>query len=137
MTTPEPASPERLEKIVRLSAGSYLLVTTYKRDGTAVPTPVWVVRDGDALGVWTVTDSWKVKRIRNRADVLVGPCDVKGRPTGEQYPATAEILGPERTAAYRTLLRQKYGLLGVLTLLGSRVRRGNSGTVGIRITLTD
>ncbi|MEU6239236.1 PPOX class F420-dependent oxidoreductase [Kitasatospora sp. NPDC047058] len=132
---PDPAQQELLERLVRLSSGSYLLVTTYKKDGTAVPTPVWVVRDGDALGVWTVADSWKVKRIRNRADVLVGPCDVKGRPTGESYPATAELLGPERTASYRTLLRQKYGLLGVLTLLGSRVRRGERGTVGIRITL--
>ncbi|MEV7186747.1 PPOX class F420-dependent oxidoreductase [Kitasatospora sp. NPDC093102] len=137
MTTPDPSAADRLARLALLSAGSYLLVTTYKKDGTAVPTPVWVVRDGEALGVWTVADSWKVKRIRNRADVLVGPCDVKGRPTGEQYPATAEILGPERTAAYRTLLRQKYGLLGVLTLLGSRLRRGERGTVGIRITLTD
>ncbi|MFJ9949716.1 PPOX class F420-dependent oxidoreductase [Kitasatospora sp. NPDC091207] len=135
--TPAPAPQDRLDRLVRLSAGSYLLVTTYKKDGTGVPTPVWVVRDGEALGVWTVADSWKVKRIRNRADVLVGPCDVKGRPTGEHYPATAEILGPERTAAYRTLLRQKYGLLGVVTLLGSRLRRGERGTVGIRITLTD
>ncbi|MFJ4186685.1 PPOX class F420-dependent oxidoreductase [Kitasatospora sp. NPDC089509] len=135
MTTPDPAAPDRLARIVSLSAGSYLLVTTYKKDGTPVPTPVWVVRDGEALGVWTVADSWKVKRIRNRADVLVGPCDVKGRPTDEQYPATAELLSPERTAAYRTLLRQKYGLLGVLTLLGSRLRRGERGTIGIRITL--
>ncbi|MFG3052429.1 PPOX class F420-dependent oxidoreductase [Kitasatospora sp. NPDC048239] len=132
-----PPPPDRLERLVRLSAGSYLLVTTYKKDGTAVPTPVWVVRDGEALGIWTVADSWKVKRIRNRADVLVGPCDVRGKPTGEAYPATAEILAPERAAAYRTLLRQKYGLLGVLTLLGSRLRRGERGTVGIRITLTD
>ncbi|MFF2044433.1 PPOX class F420-dependent oxidoreductase [Kitasatospora sp. NPDC058170] len=132
-----PPPPDRLERLVRLSAGSYLLVTTYKKDGTGVPTPVWVVRDGEALGIWTVADSWKVKRIRNRADVLVGPCDVRGNPTGEAYPATAEILAPERAAAYRTLLRQKYGLLGVLTLLGSRLRRGERGTIGIRITLTD
>ncbi|MFI6154367.1 PPOX class F420-dependent oxidoreductase [Kitasatospora sp. NPDC051170] len=137
MTTPDPAHADRLARIVRLSSGSYLLVTTYKKDGTAVPTPVWVVRDGEALGIWTVADSWKVKRIRNRADVLVGPCDVKGRPTGEQYPGTAEILAPERAGAYRTLLRQKYGLVGVLTLLGSRLRRGERGTVGIRITLAD
>ncbi|MBD0689175.1 PPOX class F420-dependent oxidoreductase [Streptomyces sp. CBMA123] len=136
MTTPDPAA-DRLARIVSLSSGSYLLVTTYKKDGTPVPTPVWVVRDGEALGIWTVADSWKVKRIRNRSDVLVGPCDVKGHPTGDQYPATAELLSPERTGAYRTLLRQKYGLLGVLTLLGSRLRRGERGTVGIRITLAD
>ncbi|MFJ9520051.1 PPOX class F420-dependent oxidoreductase [Kitasatospora sp. NPDC101801] len=131
------ATPEQLERIRSLAAGSYLLVTTYKKDGTPVPTPVWVVRDGNALGIWTVTDSWKVKRIRNRADVLVGPCDLRGNPTGESVPATAELLDAERTAAYRTLLRRKYGLLGVVTLLGSKLRRGDRGTVGIRITFAD
>ena len=130
------ATPEdRLARLISLASGSYLLVTTYKKDGSTVPTPVWVVRDGDALGVWTVSDSWKVRRIRNRADVLVGPCDVRGRPTGEQVPATAEICDARRTAAYRTLLRQKYGFMGWITLLGSRLRRGEKGTVGIRITL--
>ncbi|MFI6448566.1 PPOX class F420-dependent oxidoreductase [Kitasatospora sp. NPDC050543] len=131
------APQDRLERLIRLATGSYLLVTTFRKDGTPVATPVWVVRDGDALGIWTVADSWKVRRIRNRADVLVGPCDARGNPTGEQVPGVAEICTPERTAAYRTLLRQKYGLLGVLTLLGSRLRRGERGTIGIRITLTD
>lgn len=132
------ATPQsHLDRIVQLSGGSYLLVTTFRKNGTPVPTPVWVVRDGDALGIWTVADSWKVKRIRNRADVLVGPCDMRGNPTGEQVPGVAEICTPVRTAAYRTLLRQKYGLLGVVTLLGSRIRRGRDGTVGIRITLTE
>ncbi|GGN46118.1 hypothetical protein GCM10011578_098710 [Streptomyces fuscichromogenes] len=54
----------------RLGTGKYLLVTSYRRNGTPVATPVWVVRDGDALGVWTAADSWKVKRIRAHADVL-------------------------------------------------------------------
>ncbi|MEU6806847.1 PPOX class F420-dependent oxidoreductase [Streptomyces neyagawaensis] len=119
-----------------LGAGKYLLITTYRKNGTAVPTPVWVVRDGDALGVWTVADSWKVKRIRNRADVVVGPCDVRGNPTGESVPARAEILDAAGSAAYRRLIARKYGILGRLTLLGSRLRRGTDGTVGIRVTLT-
>ncbi|GGQ12086.1 PPOX class F420-dependent oxidoreductase [Streptomyces mutabilis] len=120
----------------RLGAGKYLLVTTYRKNGTPVATPVWVVRDGDALGVWTVADSGKVKRVRNRADVLVGPCDVRGRPTGDQVPATAEICAPVTTGRYRRLIARKYGVVGRLTLLGSRLRRGSAGTVGIRITLT-
>ncbi|WP_060882432.1 PPOX class F420-dependent oxidoreductase [Streptomyces caniscabiei] len=119
-----------------LGAGKYLLVTTYRKNGTTVPTPVWVVRDGDALGIWTVADSWKVKRIRNRADVLVGPCDVRGNPTGDSVPARAEILDAAGSAAYRRLIARKYGVLGRLTLLGSRLRRGADGTIGIRITLT-
>ncbi|MGP4090594.1 PPOX class F420-dependent oxidoreductase [Streptomyces sp. KR55] len=120
----------------RLGAGKYLLITSYRRNGTPVPTPVWVVADGDALGVWTVADSWKVKRIRNRSDVLVGPCDLRGNPTGDQVPATAEITDPATTARYRQLIARKYGVVGRLTLLGSRLRRGPNGTVGIRVTLT-
>ncbi|MGC2999077.1 PPOX class F420-dependent oxidoreductase [Streptomyces sp. G35A] len=119
----------------RLGAGKYLLLTSYRRNGTPVATPVWVVRDGDALGVWTVADSWKVKRIRARGDVLVGPCDVRGNPTGDQVPATAEICDARTTARYRALIARKYGLVGRFTLLGSRLRRGAEGTVGIRVTL--
>ncbi|MFI5683252.1 PPOX class F420-dependent oxidoreductase [Streptomyces sp. NPDC051636] len=119
----------------RLSAGKYLLVTSYRKDGTAVATPVWVVRDGDALGVWTAADSGKVKRIRRRPDVLVGPCDVRGRPTGGQLPATAEVGDAATTGRYRGLIARKYGVIGRLTLLGSRLRRGREGTVGITVTL--
>ncbi|MEW2620366.1 PPOX class F420-dependent oxidoreductase [Streptomyces sp. NPDC048106] len=121
----------------RLAAGKYLLITSYRRNGTPVATPVWVVRDGGSLGVWTAADSFKVKRIRNRADILAGPCDLRGNPTGDQLPATAEIADPATTARYRTLIARKYGLLGRLTLLGSRLRRGVDGTVGIRVTLGD
>ncbi|GHI03769.1 pyridoxamine 5-phosphate oxidase [Streptomyces cellostaticus] len=118
----------------RLGSGKYLLVTSYRKDGTPVATPVWVVRDGDTLGVWTAADSWKVNRIRRRADVLAGPCDLRGNPTGDQLPATAEIADAATTARYRALIARKYGILGRLTLLGSRLRRGLDGTVGIRVT---
>ncbi|MEU5579032.1 PPOX class F420-dependent oxidoreductase [Streptomyces huasconensis] len=119
----------------QLGAGKYLLVSSYRKDGTLVPSPVWVVPDGDALGIWTAADSWKVKRIRRRADVMVGPCDRRGNPTGKQLPATAEICPAEVTAHYRRLITRKYGVIGFLTLLGSRLRRGLDGTVGIRITV--
>ncbi|KUN38434.1 PPOX class F420-dependent oxidoreductase [Streptomyces longwoodensis] len=118
----------------RLGAGKYLLLTSYRKNGTAVATPVWVVRDGDALGVWTTADSWKVKRIRARPGVLVGPCDLRGHPTGDQTPATAEIVDAATVGRYRQLIARKYGLTGRLTLLGSRLRRGLDGTVGIRVT---
>ncbi|MFF4712690.1 PPOX class F420-dependent oxidoreductase [Streptomyces eurythermus] len=122
-------------RLARLGAGPYLLLTSYRRNGTPVATPVWVVRDGDTLGVWTAGDSGKVKRIRRRPDVLVGPCDRRGNPTGDQLPATAEITGADTTARYRGLIARKYGVVGRLTLLGSRLRRGLDGTVGIRVTL--
>ncbi|MER6028920.1 PPOX class F420-dependent oxidoreductase [Streptomyces sp. NPDC001851] len=124
-------------RLDRLGAGNYLLVTSYRKNGTPVATPVWVVRDGATLGVWTAADSFKVKRIRRRPDVVVGPCDLRGNPTGEQLPATAEIADAATTARYRDLIARKYGILGRLTLLGSRLRRGLDGTVGIRVTLAE
>lgn len=120
----------------RLASGKYLLVTTFRRDGRGVPTPVWVARDGDALGVWTVADSGKVKRIRNRADVLVSACDIRGNASGEQLEGRAELMTAQQTAHHRKLLARKYGLSGRLVLAASRIRRGRDGTVGIRITLT-
>ncbi|MFI1735734.1 PPOX class F420-dependent oxidoreductase [Streptomyces acidicola] len=119
-----------------LGAGKYVLITSYRKNGTPVATPVWVVRDGEALGVWTTSDSWKVKRIRNRADVLVGPCDLRGNPTGGQIPGRAEIADPATTERYRRLIARKYGIVGRLILLGSRIRRGKEGTVGLRVSLT-
>ena len=118
-----------------LGASSYLLITTFRKDGRAVPTPVWVARDEDALVVWSVTDAGKVKRIRRTAKVLVGPCDVRGKPTGDQVPGRAMILDSAGTERVRNLLRNKYGLIGRITMRGSLLRRGRDGTIGIRITL--
>jgi len=118
-----------------LGASQYLLVTTFRNDGRAVPTPVWVARDDDALVVWSVNDTGKVKRIRRTAKVLVGPCDLRGKPTGDQVPGRAVILDSAGTERVRDLLRKTYGLIGRLTLRGSLLRRGRDGTIGIRITL--
>jgi PPOX class probable F420-dependent enzyme len=119
----------------RLGAAQYVSVTTYRRDGTGVPTPVWVVRDGDGLAVWTPTKSGKVKRVRRDPRVTVAPCDFGGNLQGDPMPGHAEILTGAGTARVRDLLRHKYGLTARLTLIGSRIRRGLDGTVGIRITL--
>ncbi|SCG48321.1 PPOX class F420-dependent oxidoreductase [Micromonospora inositola] len=121
----------------RLAAEKYVLLTTFRKDGRAVPTPVWAVRDGDALAVWTVSDSGKVKRIRRDGRVTVAPCDVRGRPHGTAVPGHATICDLAGTRRVRALLKQKYRLLGRLSLLGSRLRRGERGTVGLRVTLDE
>ncbi|SCL23678.1 hypothetical protein GA0070616_2771 [Micromonospora nigra] len=121
----------------RLAAEKYVLLTTFRKDGRAVPTPVWAVRDGDALAVWTVADSGKVKRIRRSGEVTVAPCDVRGRPHGPAVPGHASLCDPAHTRRIRDLLKQKYRLIGRLSLLASRLRRGEGGTVGIRVTVAD
>ncbi|WP_434742391.1 PPOX class F420-dependent oxidoreductase [Micromonospora sp. SH-82] len=118
----------------RLSAEKYVLVTTFRKDGRAVPTPVWGVRDGDALAVWSAADAGKVKRIRRSGEVTVAPCDVRGRPHGPAVPGHAVLCDQADSRRIRQLIKEKYRLLGRLTMLGSRMRRGETGTVGIRIT---
>jgi hypothetical protein len=124
-----------VDEIARLDAGKYLLLTTFRKDSRAVPTAVWAARDGDALLVWTVADSGKVKRIRRSGEVRLAPCTVRGEPTGTDVAGHAELLDSSGTAHARGVLARKYGVLGRLAMLSSRLRRGADGTVGIRLTL--
>jgi len=119
-----------------LGRARFLLLTTYRKDGRAVATPLWVARDGDALAVWTPTKSGKVKRLRRRSSVLVGPCDFRGNPLGEQVSGRASIMDAAGSDRVRRLIRRKYGVMGWLTVNGSLLRRGRAGTVGIQITLS-
>ena len=114
----------------------YVLLTTYRKDGTPVGTPLWAVAENDKLFVWTVTDSWKVKRLRRNPAVTVRPCDVRGKPKGEEVAGTGRILDAAETDHVRKLLKRKYFILGPLTIIGSNLRRGKAGTIGIEITLT-
>ncbi|MGQ4599019.1 PPOX class F420-dependent oxidoreductase [Nocardia sp. R6R-6] len=116
-----------------IAAADYVSLTTFRKDGTPVATAVWAVSDNAKLYVWTVTDSWKVKRLRRNPAVTVQPCSATGTPRGDVIEATARILDAEGTERVRKLLRRKYWLLAPLLLLGSDLRRGKSGTIGIEI----
>ncbi|MCP2277992.1 PPOX class F420-dependent oxidoreductase [Nocardia amikacinitolerans] len=119
------------------AAGSadYVQLTTYRKDGTPVATPVWAVADGDKLYVWTVTDSWKVKRLRRNPACTVQACDFSGkRVHGAVIAGSGRVLDAEGTERVRKLLRKKYWLLGPITILASNLRRGKAGTIGIEFT---
>jgi uncharacterized protein len=88
--------------------GKYISMTTYRRDGTVVATPVWFVQEGDRLLVQTGTASGKVKRIRRNPSVQVAPCTARGRLRGQQVSGVARVLpGPEADAA-KGLITRKY-----------------------------
>ncbi|QSB17477.1 PPOX class F420-dependent oxidoreductase [Natronosporangium hydrolyticum] len=122
--------------MAELAAAKYVLLTTYRRDGRAVATPVWIVPFDGALGVWTVADSGKVKRIRREPAVTVATCDIRGNQPGPAYPARAEVLPAAASDRVGRAVLAKYGLVGRLTMWGSRLRRGRAGTVGLRIQLS-
>ena len=117
----------------RLGAEKYVLLTTFRKDGRAVPTPLWVVPDGAGIALWTPTDTGKVKRIRNSGRVTVAPCDMRGKPLGEAIEAQARIGDAADADRVRAALNKKYGVLGRLTVWGSKIRRGREGTVAVLV----
>jgi PPOX class probable F420-dependent enzyme len=121
----------------RLAGEKYVLLTTFRKDGRAVATPVWAARDGDTLAVWSVADAGKVKRIRRSGSVTVAPCDFRGNPHGEAVAGQATVTDPATADRIRRSISRKYGIVGRITMLGSRIRRGRDGTVGIRIAFAD
>jgi uncharacterized protein len=88
--------------------GKYLSLTTFKRDGTGVATPVWFVTDNGHLLVETDADSYKVKRIRRDPHVRIAVCDARGRSRGKAVEAEAKILPAEERERVERLLAQKY-----------------------------
>lgn len=123
-------------EVQRLAASTYVSLTTFKKAGTAVPTPVWVSSDGDRLYVWTQGDSGKAKRIRNDGHVLVAPSDSRGALQGSAVSGTARVLdSPDDLARVGGLHRAKYGLQFRLFDLGAKLFRRNRPLVAIEITL--
>lgn len=94
--------------IEKLARSKYVSLTTFRRDGTPVATPVWVARQGDELVVYTARSSGKVKRLRNNDRVLVAPCDMRGRVTGDVVDGTARLQDDAESAM--SAIRRKYGL---------------------------
>jgi PPOX class probable F420-dependent enzyme len=88
--------------------GRYLSITSYKRDGQGVATPVWFVQRDGRLLVQTDAASGKVKRIRRNPQVRVAICTASGRLHGEQVPAVAEILPDQETGVVEQLIAGKY-----------------------------
>ena len=86
----------------------YLSITSYKRDGRGVATPVWFVQRDGRLLVETDAASGKVKRIRRNPQVRVAICTASGRLRGEQVPAVAEILPGSEVGAVERLIADKY-----------------------------
>ena len=89
---------------------SYLSLTTFRKTGVGVATPVWFGEEDGKLYVMTRSDMGKTKRIRNNPQVQVAPCTIRGQVTGPEFPATARILPPEDFERARKTLTTKYWL---------------------------
>ncbi len=103
-----------------------ILLTTYKRDGTAVGTPVNIAVDGDHAYIRTYDKAWKAKRMRNNPEVEIAPSTARGVPTGPPSKAQVRLLDTDGAEARRAaeLLQRKHRLLqGVFVPLFHRMKK--------------
>jgi PPOX class probable F420-dependent enzyme len=129
MTTPAPT-------LRRFVGQKTVLLTTYRRDGRPVGTPVHIAVDGDRAFVRTWDTAWKLKRVRANPEVEIAPSTARGTPTGPALRARARILSGGESAEAGRAIAGKYPILhGVLIPLVHRLRRNT--TVHMELTPVD
>jgi PPOX class probable F420-dependent enzyme len=127
---------------VAISDEKYVVLTTFRRNGDAVATPVWIVglSDGTA-GFTTEIDSGKVKRIRNNPSVTLQACGIRGKvhPGAPVVHATAEVLEGADAHGVGVAINRKYRLETAMLAVGSWIhkllRRGEAPDCAIRLHL--
>lgn len=84
------SSPEFLA----LGDERFVSLTTFRKSGVGVPTPVWIAREGETLIVTTASNSGKIKRLRNNPRVEVRPSSRMGKVADDApvFHGTAEIV---------------------------------------------
>jgi PPOX class probable F420-dependent enzyme len=87
-----------------LKASNVALLTTFRRSGAGVGTPVDIsVVDGKAyFTTWSTTG--KIKRIANDPRVTLAPCTRSGKPIGPSVEGAARRLEEAEAADVRTML---------------------------------
>jgi len=132
----------RKERVVPESYADarYLLLSTYRKNGTRAQAPVWFVEDDGRIVVTTPVETWKVKRIRRDPRVELQPCDVAGRVASESevIDGVARVVTGEEADAIRDAIYERYGwqasAIRNMEGLGRRLGR-DSGFGGERVGL--
>ncbi|KAB1982844.1 PPOX class F420-dependent oxidoreductase [Streptomyces triticiradicis] len=114
-----------VQALERIADSKHVLLTTFRKDGRPVPTPVGgVVHDGT---VYALTDptTGKVKRIRNNPRVAISPCSMNGTvPDGApKITGTARLLGNSETARVQNMMKHRFFLYRLIRLFDRAMRR--------------
>lgn len=124
--------------LLALGNERYVSLTTFRRSGERVSTPVWIARDGDFLVVTTPAGSGKVKRLRNSPRVQLQPCNRMGKVDDGVQPteANAQILDDHATVGQLgKVFLEKFKLeYRIFLFIESRTRGGRKPRVMLRIS---
>ena len=120
-----------------LERSHYVSLTTYRKDGTPVATPVWHVVHDEDLFILSETDTWKIKRIRRNSHVMVTACNIRGKvaPGAPSAEGTARLVDEAGTQAVRALIARKYRMARMGNWLTRVLRIRRPPATGIAVTL--
>lgn len=117
-----------------LAGERYVSLTTFRRSGEPVATPVWfALLPGPRVVVTTGATSGKVRRLRNDPSCTLAACDVRGRAHGPEVAATARLLAEDEAEAARAALARVYGWQWRSLQLVRRLRRRALATVELEL----
>lgn len=105
--------------------GHMTLLTSFRRNGQGVGTPVGTVASNGKLYFMTAAATWKVKRLAHNSRVTLAAGTRKGEALGPAIEGTVRRLYDEEAKRARDLLR--VGIVGRLFGIGSQWKgRGRS-----------
>jgi uncharacterized protein len=128
--------------LLPLADSRFVSLTTFRRSGAAVSTPVWVGRDGGSLVVLTPVGSGKVKRLRHDPRVELRPCGRFGRVADGVEPVAGQAelrQAPADVDRARATIRRTYPIesrlvLGIERLVERLRRRPRTQRLALLIT---
>lgn len=126
--------------LLDLGERDFIQLTTFRKSGKPVPTPVWVVRDGDAISAFTPTGSGKLKRLRHTSRVTVLECSRGGTVEEGAVPveAVASVSAdPADVERVTRRLAEKYGFQFKIVMLIERISSRGRSRDRAAITISD
>lgn len=114
---------QQISAFPNLAGHQYMLLSTFRKNGQAVPTPVWFAESDGKLYVYTRPTAGKIKRIRANGRATVAPCDARGTVLGAELPGHARVLPPQNADQVRKLFVTKYKLQFQIFSLVGRLQR--------------
>lgn len=114
----------------------YIALTTYRRDGRPVTTPVWAVPLAGKLYVVTANSTGKARRVCATSRMRFAPSNINGRRIlGDWREGTARIVQDQtRRNEALAALQRKYGWQLSLAMLIYRLRGSYRERVVLELT---
>jgi len=112
------------EVLTTLTGAKYVSLTTFRKSGEAVATPMWFAASSGTIYVETGRNAGKIKRIHHTSQVTLAPCTINGTVTGASIDGRARILTEaQEIATAKEAMSRKYGLIRRLYYFGMVIPR--------------